>query len=285
MPLLLYSFGYRFSWNAREWLRAGGLSVSSIPSTGTKIYINGELTKETSFFSRKLDLQGLTPGMYEIVVKKDGYYQWSKHLPVYPEQVTDALALLVEELPKEGKILLQGPYEKISFLDSSEETVRLNTAKNKPTYFSLTQSTTTIIQKEPATTTPELPNSIKELLAEKKPDGYDYDASQERIIWWNGKRIWVKWLRGEAYLPLYTEKTEDIVWEADQDIRSAEFYPGQDSILATYSNVVMVIELDGRDTRNAFPLYKGKEPACVVASRSKTAYILDAGNFISIPIP
>lgn len=284
-PLILYSFGYRFSFTEWKWLRAGGLSISSVPTTGTKIYVDGKLIQETNLFSRTVFLQGLTPGSYTIAVTKDGFFNWSKKLLVRPEQVTDARALLVQESPTEGKVLRKGDYETLHFLDSSENTIVLTSKKGKVSYYSVSDDQLIPLPATKGTTSPELSENAKAFLQDKNPKNYDYDPAQDRIIWWDDHVVNVRWLRGQAYLPLYTEKEEETVLQSSYTIRGARFYPGQDSILVAYSNMIMVVELDGRDKRNEFPLYKGREPRIEISKSDKKAYLLDDGNLISIPIP
>jgi hypothetical protein len=113
--------------------------------------------------------------------------------------------------------------------------------------------------------------------------GSDYDAPGDRVLWWQKNRIWVRWLRGEEFLPLYTDNPEAMIFDGNYPIREAYFYPAQDALFAAYANEIDVIELDGRGKRNIYPLYKGKEPQFEVSGDEKKVYILDDGNLISLP--
>ena len=282
-PVLLYSFGYRFSTETWQIVRAGGFSISSTPSTGTQIYLDGKLAKKTSLLSRRLFIQGLTPRAYKIRIEKDGYFPWEKTLPVYPERVTDIQALLVRDGP-EGTVLLHGDWQKFSFLGESRIILKLFDSKNRSSSFSLTDLTLTSNSSASATTTSVLPDEVKKILADKKPIDYDYDSTSERIIWWDKRTLSIRWLKGEEFLPLYTETSEEIIFRASDAIRNASFYPGQDAILLASSNAVMVVELDGRGQRNTYPLYKGREPRFLVSPDDNKVYILDDGNLIAIPL-
>ncbi len=283
VPVLLYSFGYRFSTETWRIVHAGGLSVSSTPSTGTRIYVDGKLVKETTLLSRKLFLQGLTPHAYKIRIEKEGYFSWEKTLPVRPERVTDVQALLVRDGP-DGAVILQGDWKKLSFLPGSETIVKLSDSKNNNRFFSLTDIKFIPNPLLTSTSTPTLPEEVKKILAEKKPIGYDYDFQGERMLWWNEHSLSIHWLRGEEFLPLYTEKTEEKIFQSSDSIREAKFYPGQDAVLLTFSNAVVIIELDGRGNRNVYPLYKGNRPDFLVSNENNKIYVLDGGNLIVIPI-
>ncbi len=282
---MLYSFGFRFSFSEFKILRAGGLVVSSVPATGTKIYINGKLAKETSLLSRSLFLQGLTPHTYTVHIEKEGYFTWSKTLPVFPERVTETRALLVRQNPDNNTIVLKGDYKSISFENKENNIITLTDSRKKKYYYSIQESALVPLPKNVATSTVTLPETVQEFLTEKKiTDSTYYDVSGERITWWDNNKIWIHWLRGEEFLPIYTEKPEALLFDDVYPVRQVFFYPGQEAILAAYSNQISVIELDGRDRRNIYPLYKGREPQFVVSDNEKKIYILDDGNLIVLPL-
>ncbi len=246
IPILLYSFGYRFSWNELRIVRAGGLIVTSIPRTGAKIVVDGKLVHETSFLSRRAFLQGLTPRRYHIEVTRDGYTSWEKTLPVLPERVTDAEAILFPENMERG----------------------------------------TIIQKLPitATTTEALNQEVETFLKLKKPKGRAYDESSNRLVWHDGNNVWIKWFGGERYLPLYAETDEVMIFPSSYPVRSIGFYPSLDAILIAFSSEIRVVELDGRDKRNQFPIYSGVAPSFVISNETETLYVLDNKQIIAIPL-
>lgn len=284
VPVILYSFGYRLSPEDWDVVRAGGLSVSSTPSIGTKIFVDGKLRKEPSLLSRRMFVQGLTPRKYRIRIEKDGYFAWEKTLPVRPERVTDVHALLIKD-GAEGELLLQGNYVSFSFTDTSQRYLTLADAKKRVSYYSLDDTRLVPQLLNTATTTVQLSSQARKFIEERKIKKFDYDSSQERIVWWDDKqRIWVGWLRTEAFLPLYTEENEAFIYRSPEILRVVYFYPNQEAILVASSNSVMTIELDGRDKRNTYPLYKGKAPELTVSNVKNTAYVLDDGNLIEIPL-
>lgn len=282
-PLILYSFGYRFSLDDWKVLRAGGLFISSIPSTGTHIFVDGVLVKETSILSRSVFIQGLTPRAYTIRVEKDNYFPWQKSLAVLPERVTDVRALLVKD-PPDGTVLEKGNYVSLKFFDTSETILILADPKKRERFYSIADRAFLTRLGGRATSSPEISSDAVKLIAEKKPKGYDYDSSQDRIIWWDNHTVWIRWLEGEEFLPLFTEKIEDLVFQTKSSIRTARFYPHRDAIIVALTNELRFVELDRRDTQNNHPLYKGKEPVFEVSQNAREAYILDGGNLIVMPL-
>jgi len=284
LPILLYSFGYRLSLNDFKLVRAGGLAISSIPATGVKISVDGKFVHETSLISRRAYLQGLTPRVYHIHIEKDGFYPWDKAVGVLPEKVTSAEALLVKKGGPE--ILLKGKFTDMAFYDGSEELLSLSEGKKIRTIFSLEEKME-LKERPPraesATSSQSIPVEIKTLLAEKKPDGFDYDEPS-RILWWKGSTLWVRWLEGEDYLPLYTEEAESEIVTTASPIKRAFFYPNREAIILAVSDSVLVVELDGRVWRNKQELYLGTAPNVLVSKSKKEAYVLDIGKLYLIPL-
>jgi len=275
IPLVLYSFGYRFSYDDGIKLqRAGGLSVRVRPATGASIFVDGEMLHETTLLSRRLFLQGLTPRPYHVQVFRDGYHPWEKVLRVYPERVTDVEAFLMKNTPEEPELLMQGRYDSLSFFDENESVLTLE-EKRKSFYYSIGGAT--ILSNQPdlperATTTDaalELPSAI---------DGFSYDAGGNRALWWRGGNVWVKWLGDEGNLPLYTEEREMLIFSSDQPIRDAQFYPHREAAVVTVGKTITVLELDGRSKRNEYIVFSGKSPFAVVSAEHEAFFILDDGK-------
>lgn len=283
LPVILWSFGYRFSFEGGV-TRTGGLFLSSIPATGAQIYVDNKLIKETSFLSRGAFVQGLTPRSYTIRILSDGFYEWTKKLEVESEFISEAKALLVKNQPH-GEVLEQGNF---TSLEAMNDTILLlKTNKDKNYYFDtntkslLSPSEAKTIE---ATLARDLHQDTEELIdANKKGSAIDKDGG--RILWWKEQEIWVEW-QPETRLPLYAEKNPAMILKIElATIRNAAFYPRRDAAIAAYANGIFVIELDGRGGYNVFPLYKGIEPNFILLDiQKRIIYILDDGNLIEIPL-
>lgn len=283
-PVVLYSFGYRIAQDPWNIVRAGGLAISSVPATGTRIYVDTVLERETTLLFRKLFLQGLTPRLYHVRVEKDGYFPWEKRLRVYPERVTDVQALLIKDSQQSGKVLLQGDYISIAQADRIHNILSFKDSKSRERFYSPDETKFISRLEDNATTTERFSNAATTLIQERALMQYYYDSAGERIVWWDDHRVWIKWLEGEESLPLYTDTEEALLLDIPETIRNATAYPYQDAIIVAYSNAIMTVELDGRDHRNIYPLYKGNKPSFVLSGDRQTIYILDEGNLISMPL-
>ncbi len=80
--IVLYVRGVTYDFDKKAFVTTGILAVRSEPKDAG-IYLNNQLKKETSG-----DIKFVAVGEYEVSVKKDGYFPWSKRLTIKSGQVT-----------------------------------------------------------------------------------------------------------------------------------------------------------------------------------------------------
>jgi hypothetical protein len=95
-PILVYSFGYKLTWNNWQLQPTGGLFIAARP-LGAKIFVDGVLQQQTSFINSSIFIPSLTPREYTIQIEKDGYTPWKKTLTVAPQIVTEIHATLISQ--------------------------------------------------------------------------------------------------------------------------------------------------------------------------------------------
>ncbi|MFC1626047.1 PEGA domain-containing protein [Patescibacteria group bacterium] len=88
----LYARGYRFNLNTLKFEPNGILVIKSDPD-GARVYINTEFKTATN------TTLSISPGTYDIEVKKDGFLPWKKRFTVEKEIVTQATASLFRAAP------------------------------------------------------------------------------------------------------------------------------------------------------------------------------------------
>lgn len=89
--MIRYAQGYRPT-RTGTIKGTGLLSAGSFPSAA-EVYVNGRLTTATN------NTLNLDPGEYEVEIKKDGFYTWSKKLKIVEELVTETAAQLFPTSP------------------------------------------------------------------------------------------------------------------------------------------------------------------------------------------
>lgn len=100
--LLLYATGYRFH-NGTDLISTGGVYVGA-DSSGSEIFINNELVRETRTFRRGFYAQNLEPGIHRVHVQKEDHHTWVKELSVSPHRVTEAQAFNIPLEPEVREI-------------------------------------------------------------------------------------------------------------------------------------------------------------------------------------
>lgn len=87
-----YARGFVFDLKTFKFLPNGLLVIKSEPD-GASVYINGDLRTATNATI------SLSPGIYDVEVKKDGYFNWYKRLTIDKEIVTSANISLFRQVP------------------------------------------------------------------------------------------------------------------------------------------------------------------------------------------
>lgn len=249
--VLFYTSGYRLN-SKFQLIKTGGLYVSS-PVSGSQIFINQKLEKETNIIQGGLFMQSLKPGAYHVLIAKDGYWPWAKELEVKERYVAEARALLLPREP-EGELLTK---EKSSSLEKTQYDEILALLKKAG---SLSSTTTEVAILE--------------------------NHDRQRILWKPQKNeVWAEWLKDDP-LPYYFEDEKVLVIRSQFNIRNADFYPGRNDVLIiAVQNGVFAIEIDGRGGRILQPIYKGKEPIFATYKNESAVYILDEDALIKIRLP
>lgn len=117
----LIARGYQFNLQSFKFNPNGIIVIKSDPD-GASIYINGDLKGATNSNLK------LSPGSYDLEVKKDGFISWSKRLSIKKEEVTQVSAHLFKIAPSLSPITLEGAsrpvpshdFGKLAYLSKNE---------------------------------------------------------------------------------------------------------------------------------------------------------------------
>ncbi|MCK9186968.1 MAG: hypothetical protein PHS16_01215 [Candidatus Colwellbacteria bacterium] len=86
IPLAFYSCGYRLRFDTFEITRSGGIYVKTVPGDA-KIFLDGRPIKNNSgILNSGTFINGLTPGKYELSIKKENYLPFTANAEVIPLQ-------------------------------------------------------------------------------------------------------------------------------------------------------------------------------------------------------
>ena len=94
LPLVMfYANGYRFQ-NGTGFVRTGGVIIS-ISQSDAILSLNGAEVGTSGFLRHNFYVDNLSPGLYQVLVTREGDNPWHRTLVVEPELVTDAQAFLI----------------------------------------------------------------------------------------------------------------------------------------------------------------------------------------------
>lgn len=96
-----YARGYRFNFKTLKFAPNGILVIKSDP-TGAQVFINGDLRTATDAN------MPLSPGIYDLSIRKDGYINWDKRLTIEKEVVTEIDPSLFRSVPSLAPITFTG---------------------------------------------------------------------------------------------------------------------------------------------------------------------------------
>lgn len=108
-----YARGYRFNIKTFRFLPNGILVLKSEPD-GASVYIDGDLKAATNTNI------SLTPGTYDVEVRRDGYFSWYKRLTIEKEIVTQATISLFKNVPSLSPVTSTGAVNPVMSEDGSK---------------------------------------------------------------------------------------------------------------------------------------------------------------------
>jgi hypothetical protein len=119
-----FARGYRFNFKTFKFQPNGILVLKSEPD-GASVYVNGELKAATSANI------SLSPGTYDVEVKKDGYFSWYKRLTIEKEIVTQATSIsLFKSVPSLSPVTQSGVTNPVMSEDGSKIVYSVLPSKN-----------------------------------------------------------------------------------------------------------------------------------------------------------
>ena len=85
--IVFYSLGYRVDLKNMKIFATGGIYIRVFPS-GADITVDSKIKNSTGIFSNSVFVQNLSPDQHNVLIQKDGYYDYQKNLNVEEKEVT-----------------------------------------------------------------------------------------------------------------------------------------------------------------------------------------------------
>lgn len=131
--LVAYSMGYRYDLEKMKIVATGGIYVRTFP-TAEQIIIDERAPEKPGMFANSIFAQSLLPKNHTVFIKKSGYYDYSKTLPVQENQVTKLENVLLIK----NNIIFSSVAEKASYFSISpnNQNIITSSSESKNTSFS-----------------------------------------------------------------------------------------------------------------------------------------------------
>lgn len=228
---LLYSSGYRLG-DGFSLVKTGGVYVG-LSESKAELFLDGKLVKEAGILKNGFFIQDLTPRVYHIIVKKEGYRSWEKVLEVLPQRVSEASAFILPNTI---------PYVEIPSLDASySEIVDM-----------FATSTDTLINPD------EYPITLATSTRTQSVE--DVKRKGDVILWREGETVYAQWVNKNSNAPSYFCSdgacNREIILNK-KPVQYFDFHPDSNElVLFVIDDVLVMTEIDPRIPRNEQSLFK-----------------------------
>jgi len=242
--VVLYSTGYRLG-KGFSLLPTGGIYVF-YGESGAKVFMDGNLSSETTLFERGIFIDNLKPQSYKIEVTKDGYRPWKKNIDVKAKKVGEAYPYLVPEVISTSSV------QKFVTLSSGGSMTNSLYSRVVALFASSTAPTISLSKKiiQSSTSTSIVSTSTALLRRDISIDiqGDDVIAS------WEGDKDSTPFYFCDAERLSCVSKFSVIKGE----IKHVDFYPGRnDVVIFSKKDGIYATELDTRPPQNTVKLLSG----------------------------
>jgi len=278
-----YSLGYRVDFEHLKIVATGGIYVRTWPEADI-VTIDSKLQQKPAFFTGSVFVQNLLPKHHSILIKKAGYFDYQKTLPVFENQVTKLENVLLIK----NDLALNALAEKVDYfsITPDSKSILLESAGKKSLdfqYFQLakpdSKKTFSLnLQNAKISEIQWTPDSKKAIIKIQKQNGvsyYAFDTSKtsqpvsaaspsdgknlspknplpspdnKNLLYLDGKEIYVAAAADQ-------QNQQNLLYTAKDKISSC-FWMNNDYIILNDGPAVVISEIDYRGNTNSYTISK-----------------------------
>lgn len=123
--LIIYTAGYRYNFKKGDLQKTGALVIATVPKNAS-VSLNAKTLEDKT----PVRLNNILPDTYEITLRKDNYYPWSKKLEIRPQETTFLEDVLLF-YQAEPELLIDQPINWSSFSPANNFAVFSTTELNQ----------------------------------------------------------------------------------------------------------------------------------------------------------
>lgn len=225
----LYAQGYRYNFTERRFVRTGAIYLKA--NTDADVFLDNKLVGSTTFIGNSYLINNLLPGVYEVKLSKNNFFQWQKKILVEEGLVNEfSRILLLSKNNEEAEHLKKELAEIMKSVAIPETAVKERFfIKNKTLFKNL----------EPK------PEKIADNVL-----GFSLSGGENKLLWWGANELWIMWLSDADYQPYKKENERELITRFSARIKTAAWFKGGDHIAVDLGNnqnpVYNIVETDKR---------------------------------------
>lgn len=260
-PLIIFYANGTIMGDGWNILASGGISIQGMES-GSDLFIDGKFKDRISFFTRNYFLKNLKPDIYTILVKKDGYNEWTNKITVYPNLVSESSVFMLPIKITTLKI------EKFLEIGGENGTTSKKILKPNPDYDMVKTlfegnlflgKSASVLSTNVGTSTVYIPGTKENPI-----------ENRHIYIWADGGEVFIGWNGDLDSSPKIFCKDSSInikcqdyfkVYSFNNKVNNLDFFPGESEVIvAVVGENIYAIEAEDNLDKKPQTLYQGTKP-------------------------
>lgn len=291
-PLMVfYTMGYRYNWQRQKVEKVGVMIIDTEP-TDADVMLNGQ--KITT--GRPARLADLKPNYYQVRAEKSGYYSWQKSLEVKSQDSVllydivlfkEQTPILINSLPTD--LVLPEVFNDLDGSTYYTENLNNKTLVFKKQNFKLFNRATELASLPPGNYQPiSDKNNFLTLVESNTNTIYLVDLSDTKqpllrlsgsqAVWGLGTKNNFLYYYDNSEVWIFDPETKQssMLMRYNNDVKKILPIPNIPYFVIQLGNILQIVELDDRDTRQAQTIFTGREISNLnIDKKGKVIYFAD----------
>lgn len=242
---VLIATGYIFDFKNFKFVKTGTLALKT-DIRGANIYIKNKKVGAASAIYGSFSKKYLLPGIYDVSIKKSGYYNWSKKVEIKSQEVTNfASIILIQENPARG-LLNSNDTENVSNELKSFEKEELEATKQILNEF--------------------LSLNKYKLTAKVSPD-------RKKIAYFRDiNELTVFWTENQEFEPRRKKEETQLIVRLSVPINNFFWFKDSEHLIYSTPDRVFLTELEPRGGINTFEILALNKDEKIIFSKNKEIF-------------
>ena len=242
--MVLFALGYKYDFVQKHFLKTGSFELRlNIPA---EVYINDELSGNTSFLTNSFSKSRLLPRTYRARAEKDGYQSWQKLIKVEAGFLASFPRVVLVPETFQNELVASSSIGNIS-VRKFDIPKGLAIIGNKQRLQGIDLKTGEVRQIKQSSDKPAPLASLTETYYVSSPD-------EGKTAWFNERELWIKWEKDASHQPFKKAGDVEFVIRFNQKIDGAQWYKNSSHLFISVGGILKFVEIDNRGEINIFDI-------------------------------